>query len=213
MTIIGIFCLMFPVVENLQAEDKPTLLKAIPLSQTAIQLQFDWELNAEEAENHLHYQITPDITMEMALLGNRPSRVLLFTSPMEIEKSYRLKLKITESEIDIKLPTENEITFGTGDNVTFSGGLQDTTLIVNKNRKTRNNNVGENQPSSVNHQEVYSLLPLTYTMHLKIWESETQIKCWMFQLAYIQIRMKLIPTILLSYVGFTPVARRKRNRQ
>lgn len=142
ITIIGIFCLIFSVAENLQAEDKPTLLKAIPLSQTAIQLQFDWELNAEEAENPIHYQITPGITIEMALLGITPNRVLLFTSPMEIEKLYRLKLKIIESEIDIKLPAENEITFGAGDNVTFSGGLQDTTLIVNKNRKTRNNNAG-----------------------------------------------------------------------
>lgn len=142
MIIIGIFCLIFSGVEDLQAEDKPTLLKAIPLSQTAIQLQFDGELNAEEAENHLNYQITPDSTIEMALLGNTPDRVLLFTSPMEIEKSYHLKLKMTQSEINIKLPAENEITFGAGDNVTFSGGLQDTTLIVNKNRKTRNNNVG-----------------------------------------------------------------------
>lgn len=142
MIIIGIFCLIFSGVEDLQAEDKPTLLKAIPLSQTAIQLQFDGELNAEEAENHLNYQITPDSTIEMALLGNTPDRVLLFTSTMEIEKSYHLKLKMTQSEINIKLPAENEITFGAGDNVTFSGGLQDTTLIVNKNRKTRNNNVG-----------------------------------------------------------------------
>lgn len=141
-TIIGILCLIFSATEYIQAEDKPTLSKVIPLSQTAIQLQFDRELNAEEAENHLHYQITPDITIEMALLSNTPNQVLLFTSPMEIEKSYRLNLKITESEIDIKLPAVNEISFGAGENVTFSGGLQDTTLIVNKNRKTRNNNVG-----------------------------------------------------------------------
>ncbi|MCG9127663.1 hypothetical protein JT359_08705 [Candidatus Poribacteria bacterium] len=142
ITIIGILCLIFSITENLPAEDKPTLLKVIPLSQTAIQLQFDSELNAEEAENHLHYQITPDITVEMALLSNKPNRVLLFTSPMEIQKSYSLKLKITDSETDIQLPAENEITFGTGDNVTFSGKVQDTTLIVNKNRKIRNNNVG-----------------------------------------------------------------------
>lgn len=142
LTIICIFCLILSLSFNLQAEDKPTLLKAIPLSQTAIQLQFDGELLAEDVENPLHYQITPDIVIEMAILGNRPNRVLLLTSPMDFEKTYRLKLQITESEIDIKLPTENEITFGTGDNVTFSGGLQDTTLIVNKIRKTRNNNVG-----------------------------------------------------------------------
>ena len=142
ITIICSLCLILSLSYNLQAQDKPTLVRALPLSQTAIQLQFDQELNAEEAENPLHYQITPDITIEMALQGNIPKRVLLFTSPMEIEKTYSLKLKITESEIDIKLPAENEITFGTGENVTFSGGLQDTTLIVNKNRKTRNNNVG-----------------------------------------------------------------------
>lgn len=142
ISIACILCLMLSVSNSQPAETLPKLIKAIPLSQNAIQLQFDGELLPEEADNHTTYQITPDVTVEMAILDDRPDRVLLLTSALKIDKAYQLTLKNTQSKIDIKLPTENEITFGAGNSVIFSGGLQDTTLIVNKDRKTRNNNVG-----------------------------------------------------------------------
>ena len=76
------------------------------------------------------------------LLDSRLNRVLLLTSPLAVEKTYRLTLPGSQTGIVITLPSINEITFGAGDTVTFSGGLQDTSLIVNKDRKTRNNNAG-----------------------------------------------------------------------
>lgn len=139
---VCILFLTFLGSESHQAENVPKLLKTIPLSQTAIQLQFDGKLQTETAENVELYQIAPNIKIEFAWLDERLNRVLLITSPLEIEKTYRLTLKNTQTEIDITLPAENEITFGAGDLVTFSGGLQDTSLIVNKDRKTRNNNAG-----------------------------------------------------------------------
>lgn len=142
ISVVCAICLALFVSNSQQAEDIPKLLKAVPLSQTAIQLQFDGELQAETAENVELYQITPNIKIEFAWLDDRLNRVLLLTSPLEIGKTYHLTLKNTQTEMDITLPAENEITFGTGNTVTFSGGLQDTSLIVNKNRKTRNNNAG-----------------------------------------------------------------------
>ncbi len=137
-----ILSLVFLVSDSQQAEDTPKLLKVVPLSQTAIQLQFDGELQAEAAENSSVYQITPNIKIELPLIDERMDRVLLLTSPLEIGKVYKLTLQNTQTEVDLTLPAENEITFGIGNAVTFSGGLQDTSLIVNKDRKTRNNNVG-----------------------------------------------------------------------
>ena len=125
--------------------DTPKLLKATPLSQTAIQLQFDGQLEAETAEDLANYQIVPDVQVEYALLDDRLNRVLLLTSPLEVEKTYRLTLPNIQIGIVITLPSVNEITFGAGDAVTFSGGLQDTTLHVNKDRKTRNDNAGAEQ--------------------------------------------------------------------
>ncbi|MDE0638258.1 MAG: hypothetical protein OXI43_20650 [Candidatus Poribacteria bacterium] len=142
ISVVCVICLALLVSNSQQAEDIPKLLKAVPLSQTAIQLQFDGELQAETAENVELYQIAPNIKIEFAWLDDRLNRVLLLTSPLEIGKTYRLTLKNTQTEIDITLPAENEITFGAGNLVTFSGGLQDTSLIANKNRKTRNNNAG-----------------------------------------------------------------------
>ena len=141
-SVVCMLFLTFLVSDSQQAEEVPKLLKAVPLSQTAIQLQFDGKLQAEAAEDSSVYQITPNIKIEFAWLDDRLNRVLLITSPLEIGKTYRLTLQNTKTEIDVTLPAENEITFGTGDLVTFSGGLQDTSLIVNKDRKTRNNNVG-----------------------------------------------------------------------
>ena len=137
-----VLSLLFCFVFGANSANTPKLLKAIPLSQTAIQLQFDGKLKAETAENSEIYQITPDIKVEFAWLDDRLNRVLLITSRLEIGKTYRLTMQNTQTEIEITLSAENEITFGAGELVTFSGGLQDTSLIVNKDRKTRNNNVG-----------------------------------------------------------------------
>ena len=134
--------LLFSHISAADAAELPKLLKATPLSQTAIQLQFDGQLEAEIAEDLANYQIAPDVQVEYALLDERLNRVLLLTSPLEIEKTYRLTLPNLQTGIVVTLPPVNEITFGAGDAVTFSGGLQDTTLLVNKDRKTRNNNAG-----------------------------------------------------------------------
>ncbi len=123
--------------------DTPKLLQAVPLSQTAIQLKFDGELFPEEAENPIHYQITPDVQLEYGILDQRMNLVLLIlTTPLEIGETYQLTFQNSQPATTIILPPENEITFGAGNSVTFSGGLQDTTLRVNKDRKTRNNNAG-----------------------------------------------------------------------
>ncbi|MCY3740122.1 MAG: hypothetical protein OXH00_03785 [Candidatus Poribacteria bacterium] len=134
--------LLFCYTSAADAADTPKLLKATPLSQTAIQLQFDGQLEAETAEDLANYQIAPDVQVEYALLDDRLNRVLLLTSPLETDKDYRLTLPNIQTGIVVTLPSINEITFGAGDAVTFSGGLQDTTLHVNKDRKTRNNNAG-----------------------------------------------------------------------
>ena len=134
--------LLFSPVLVVNAADPPELLKATPLSQTAIQLQFDGQLQAETAEDLENYRIAPDVQLEYALLDERLNRVLLLTSPLEIDKDYRLTLPNIQTGIVVRLPSTNEITFGSGNAVTFSGGLQDTTLHVNKDRKTRNNNAG-----------------------------------------------------------------------
>ena len=134
--------LLFCHILAANSADTPKLLQAIPLSQTAIQLQFDGQLQAETAEDLNNYQIAPDVQPEYALLDQRQNRVLLLTTPLEVGKTYHLTLPNSQTGIVITLPPVNEITFGTGDAVTFSGGLQDTTLLVNKDRKTRNNNAG-----------------------------------------------------------------------
>ena len=138
---IVLFLLLYSILVANSA-DTPKLLKAIPLSQTAIQLQFDGQLQAETAEDLNNYRIAPDVELEYALLDQRLNRILLLTSPLEVEKTYHLTLPNSQTEIVLTLPPTNEITFGAGDAVTFSGGLQDTSLIVNKDRKTRNNNAG-----------------------------------------------------------------------
>ena len=138
---IFLLLLFYPILIANSA-DTPKLLKAMPLSQTAIQLQFDGQLQADTAEDLNNYRIAPDVELEYALLDQRLNRVLLLTSPLEVEKTYQLSFQNSQAETTITLPPENEITFGTGDSVTFSGGSQDTSLIVNKDRKTRNNNAG-----------------------------------------------------------------------
>ncbi len=142
--LISLFLLFCPILAATSA-DTPELLKAIPLSKTAIQLQFDGQLQAETAENLDNYLIAPDVQLEYALLDQRLNRVLLLTSQLEVEKTYHLTLPNSQTGITITLPSINEITFGTSESVTFSGGLQDTSLLVNKDRKTRNNNAGAEQ--------------------------------------------------------------------
>lgn len=138
---IFLLLLFYPILVANSA-DFPNLLKAIPLSQTAIQLQFDGQLQAEAAEDLNNYRISPEVQLEYALLDQRLNRVLLLTSPLEAEKTYHLTLPNSQTQIPLILRSVNEITFGAGESVTFSGGLQDTSLIVNKDRKTRNNNAG-----------------------------------------------------------------------
>ena len=142
LLLLNILLLVFVVSDSQPDEDQPELIKVIPLSQTAIQLQFDKTMDAETAENTEIYNITPNIDIDLALLDNRSNRVLLLTSSLEIGKSYGLTVQNSPTKKDFTLPAENEIIFGDGELVTFSGGLQDTSLIVNKDRKTRNNNAG-----------------------------------------------------------------------
>ncbi len=144
-TYLSLFFILILVVNasDIQTdEETPKLQKVVPLSQTAIQLQFDKALEAETVENIEIYKIEPKIEVELALLDSRQNRVMLLTSQLEIEKSYSLSIQNTQTKIDFSLPSENEITFGEGELVTFSGGLQDTSLKVNKDRKTRNHNAG-----------------------------------------------------------------------
>ena len=134
--------LLFCSILAANSADFPKLLAAVPLSHTAIQLKFDGQLQAETAEDLDNYLIAPEVQLEYVLLDQRLNRVLLLTTPLEIGKDYHLTLPNLQTGIVITLPSENEITFGTGNTVTFSGGGQDTTLLVNKDRKTRNNNAG-----------------------------------------------------------------------
>ena len=135
--------LIFCSILATNAAETTKLSAAVPLSQTAIQLQFDGQLQAASAEDLNNYQITPDVQLEYVLLDQRLNRVLLLlTTPLEVGKEYRLTLQDLQTGTVLTLPPENEITFGTGNAVTFSGSGQDTTLLVNKDRKTRNNNAG-----------------------------------------------------------------------
>ena len=134
-----LFCSILVINSTGAAE----LLRAIPLSQTAIQLHFDEELLPEEAENPKSYQIVPDVQLEYGLLDQRMNRTLLILkTPLDVGETYQLTFQNSPTKIKITLPPVNEITFGTGNSVTFSGKAQDTTLVVNKDRKTRNNNAG-----------------------------------------------------------------------
>ncbi len=136
----AVLCFLLFLADNWA--EIPKFLKAAPLSRTAIQLQFDGQLEAETAENVANYQIAPGIQVESALLDTRGTRVMLFTTPLEVGKAYTLLQKGAGlAGIVVTLPVENEITFGAGEAVTFST-LQDTSLIVTKDRETRNYNSG-----------------------------------------------------------------------
>ena len=123
----------------------PRLTAATPLSQTAIQLRFDRTLDPESAENVSNYRIEPRIDIEWATLDSRMTIVHLYTSPLEINTRYTLRIEgvtDTKQETFITLPETMEITFGEGQEVTFSGGLRDTTLIVHPHKKEKNYNAG-----------------------------------------------------------------------
>ena len=125
--------------------DTPSLLSATALSQTAIQLRFDRALDPKSAESLSNYRIEPEIEVEWATLDSRLNIVHLYTSPLEINKRYTLRIEgITNAKEDtlITLPETMEITFGEGQEVTFSGVTRDTTLIVHPQKKERNYNAG-----------------------------------------------------------------------
>ena len=125
--------------------DTPRLISATPLSQTAIQLRFDQALDPKSAENVSNYRIKPRIEIEWATLDSRMNIVHLYTSPLEIDKRYTLRIEgviDAKEEVPITLPETLEITFGEGQEVTFSGALRDTTLIVHPQKQERNYNAG-----------------------------------------------------------------------
>ena len=125
--------------------ETPGLLSAIPLSQTAIQLRFNQTLDPKSAENPLNYRIEPGINVEWAMLDSRMNIVHLYTSLLQASRKYTLSIQGevgTKKEVVITLPETMEITFGEGQEVTFSGGTRDTTLIVHPQKKERNYNAG-----------------------------------------------------------------------
>ena len=125
--------------------DTPRLISATPLSQTAVQLRFERALDPKSAEDLSNYRIEPSIEIEWAVLDSRLDIVHLYTNPLEIDKRYILIIEgITDAkqEVAITLPATMEITFGEGGEVTFSGGLRDTTLITHPQKKMKNYNAG-----------------------------------------------------------------------
>ena len=147
LTTVFIVCLgcIFGHEISVALADTPRLTSATPLSQTAVQLQFDQTLNPKLAENLSNYRIEPRVGVEWATLDSRLNIVHLYTRPLEIDKRYTLIIKgITDGkkEVVITLPETMEITFGESQEVTFSGVLRDTTLIVSPQRQERNYNAG-----------------------------------------------------------------------
>ena len=125
--------------------EAPRLTSATPLSQTAVQLRFDRSLDPKSAESLSNYRIEPEIEVEWATLDSRNTIIHLYTSPLEIGKRYSLRVEgvvDAKEEVFITLPETMEITFGEGQEVTFSGALRDTTLIVSPRKQERNYNAG-----------------------------------------------------------------------
>jgi hypothetical protein len=153
LSTIGFILLVLGTTVSLA--DKPDLLATTPLSQTAVQLRFNRELDAKSAENVENYRIHPDIKVEYATLDKRKNIVLLETAPLEIGKQYTMDIENLQSyglprdtidahkAVPMTLLDTMELTFGEGAEMTFSGVLQDTLLIVNpKNKRTKNHNAG-----------------------------------------------------------------------
>lgn len=130
---------------SLTLADTPSFISATPLSQTAIQLRFDQAPDPKSAENLANYRIEPRIEIEWATLDSRMDIVRLYTHPLEIDKRYTLIIEgiiDAKKEVAITLPETMEITFGEGQEVTFSGVSRDTTLIVHPQKEMRNHNTG-----------------------------------------------------------------------
>ena len=144
-TIFLLFCCMFGRGISVALGDAPRLISATPLSQTAVQLRFDRTLVPKSAENLSNYRIEPRIGIEWAVLDSRMDIVHLYTNPIEIDKRYTLIIEgISDVKVEaaIALSETMEITFGEGQEVTFSGALRDTTLIVHPQKKERDYNAG-----------------------------------------------------------------------
>jgi len=132
--------------------DKPRLISATVLSQTAVQLRFDQKLDLASAQKVSNYQIAPGIQIQAAALDARESIVHLYTTPLEIGKKYALAIQDVQDgagnvieplkNVPITLANTMEITFGEGDAVTLSGVLKDTSLIVDPQKKMKNYNAG-----------------------------------------------------------------------
>jgi hypothetical protein len=153
LSTIGFILLVLGTTVSLA--DKPDLLATTPLSQTAVQLRFNRELDAKSAENVENYRIHPDIKVEYATLDKRKNIVLLETAPLEIGKPYTIDIENLQTDgvpgdiidaqkaVPMTLLDTMKVTFGEGAEMTFSGVLQDTLLIVNpKNKRTKNHNAG-----------------------------------------------------------------------
>lgn len=134
--------------------DKPRLISATPLSQTAVQLRFNQKLDLASAQKVSNYQIAPGVQIQAAALDARGSIVHLYTTPLEIDKKYALTIQGVQGggtppnvieplkNVPITVANTMEITFGEGDAVTLSGVLKDTALIVDPQKKMKNYNAG-----------------------------------------------------------------------
>ena len=147
--VITVFLLLanstFGCAISVALANPPHLTSATPLSQTAIQLRFDQTLDPESAENVSNYRIEPRVEIEWVTLDSRMNIVQLYTTLLEINKRYILRIEgliDAKEEVPITLPETMEITFGEGQGVTFSEVTRDTTLIVHPQKRERNYNAG-----------------------------------------------------------------------
>ena len=149
------FIYLLALDTTISLAEPPRLLATTPLSQTSVQLRFNQELDAESVENVENYRLHPDIKIEYAKLDKRKNIVLLETAPLEIGKQYTMDIENLQSyglprdtidahkAVPMTLLDTMELTFGEGAEMTFSGVLQDTLLIVNpKEKRTKNHNAG-----------------------------------------------------------------------
>lgn len=136
---------MFGPGNSVSFAEKPSMISATTLSQTAVELRFDQVLNRKSAENVSNYRIDPGVEIEWASLDPRTNILRLYTTPLEIDKKYTLTIQGIVDPVKnfpFTLSDPTEMTFGEGDAVTFSGILQDTSLIVHPKKKMKNHNAG-----------------------------------------------------------------------
>ena len=99
-----------------------------------------------------NYRIDPGVEIEWASLEPRTNILRLYTTPLEIDKTYTLTIQGTVDPVKnfpFTLSDLSEMTFGEGDAVTFSGILHDTSLIVHPKKKMKNHNAGGEEFLSV----------------------------------------------------------------